>query len=161
MATFWRPIHHDGKITLVWWGWVVHGLFLSLYLPSRTKVWWTLRLRGQILVHPPISPLPLYHIPLVVPIPRSFVENQLLTYPPHNIYISAPLLNFFSPPPPPWYFLLAPLFTVLSSSISPRLISDRWNAGEITYWILEYRENRREYRIGRLVLILLRGSWSM
>ncbi len=24
IATFWRKFHHDGKISLVWWGWGVH-----------------------------------------------------------------------------------------------------------------------------------------
>ncbi len=37
----------------------VHALPLSLYLPSRAKLWCTLQLRGQIYT-PPISPLPLF-----------------------------------------------------------------------------------------------------
>ncbi len=37
----------------------VHAHHLSVYLPSRTKFWCTLQLRGQI-HYPPISSLPLY-----------------------------------------------------------------------------------------------------
>jgi hypothetical protein len=36
------------------------ALPLSLYLPSQTKLWYTLQVRGQILYISPISPLPLY-----------------------------------------------------------------------------------------------------
>jgi hypothetical protein len=39
-------------------GWGVHAHPLSLYLPSRTKLWCTLQLKGQI--HPPISTIPQY-----------------------------------------------------------------------------------------------------
>jgi hypothetical protein len=38
MAIFWRTFHHDGKFSPAWWGWEVHALPLSLYLPSRAKV---------------------------------------------------------------------------------------------------------------------------
>ncbi len=48
MAPFWRTFHHDSKIIPAWWGWGVHALPLSLYLPSRAKLWCTLQLRGQI-----------------------------------------------------------------------------------------------------------------
>ncbi len=51
IATFWRTFHHDGIISSVstaWWGWGVHALPLSLYLPSLTKLWCTLELRGPI-----------------------------------------------------------------------------------------------------------------
>jgi hypothetical protein len=50
MATFWRTFHHHGKISPAWWGWGVHTLYLSLYLPSRAKLCCTgmLQLRGQI-----------------------------------------------------------------------------------------------------------------
>jgi hypothetical protein len=47
MATFRRTFHHDGKISLAWWGWGVHAHPLSQYLPSRTKLWCNLQLRGQ------------------------------------------------------------------------------------------------------------------
>ncbi len=53
MATFWRIFHQDGKSSPAWWGWGVHALPLSLYLPSRTKMWCTLQLRGKIHVHSP------------------------------------------------------------------------------------------------------------
>ncbi len=51
-----------GKISPAWWGWKLHAYDahpLSLYLPSRTKLWCTLQLRGQV-NNPPISTLPLY-----------------------------------------------------------------------------------------------------
>ncbi len=48
MATFWRTFHHDGKIIPAWWGWGCTPTPLSLYLPSRTKLWCTIQLRGQI-----------------------------------------------------------------------------------------------------------------
>ncbi len=58
-ATFWRTLHHDGKISpgFVREGSALHTHPLSLYLPvpARTKLWRTLQLRGH-----PISPLPLY-----------------------------------------------------------------------------------------------------
>ncbi len=67
IATFWRTFHHDGKISPAWWG---CGLVragaaqpLSLYLLSRTKLWFTLQLIGQ--VHSPVSTLvtlPLYRM---------------------------------------------------------------------------------------------------
>jgi hypothetical protein len=47
-VTFWRTFHHDGKISPGWWGWGVQAHLLSLYLPSRAKLWCTLQLRGQI-----------------------------------------------------------------------------------------------------------------
>jgi len=40
-----------------WCGWGVHAHPLSLYLPSHTKLQWTLQLRWQILYTPPISSL--------------------------------------------------------------------------------------------------------
>ncbi len=46
MATFWHTFHHDGKISPAKWG-GRHTLPLSLYLPSRAKLWCTLQLRGQ------------------------------------------------------------------------------------------------------------------
>ncbi len=48
IATFWQTFHHDCKISPAWWGEWVHALPLSLYLPSQTKLWYTLQLRGQI-----------------------------------------------------------------------------------------------------------------
>jgi hypothetical protein len=48
VTTFWRTFHHDGKMSPGWWGWGVHEHPLSLYLPSRTKLWCTLQLRGKI-----------------------------------------------------------------------------------------------------------------
>jgi hypothetical protein len=52
MATFWRTFHHDGTIIPAWCGWrgAQHTLhpFTILYLPSRTKLWCMLHLRGQI-----------------------------------------------------------------------------------------------------------------
>jgi hypothetical protein len=50
MATFWRrTFHHDGKISpAVRMGGGVYAHPLSLFLPSRTKLWSTLQLRGQI-----------------------------------------------------------------------------------------------------------------
>ncbi len=54
--------HHDGKISPGWWGGVcsvVHAYPLSLYLPSRTKLWCMLQLRG--LIH---SPCPYFSTPL-------------------------------------------------------------------------------------------------
>jgi hypothetical protein len=56
----WRTFHHDGKISPSWWWWGAHAHPFSLYLPSRTELWFTLQLRGQILYTPPISTLPLY-----------------------------------------------------------------------------------------------------
>ncbi len=50
---FLRSFHHDGKNSPGWWGWGVHALPLSLYLPSRTKLWCTLQLRGLITPPPP------------------------------------------------------------------------------------------------------------
>ncbi len=47
-AAFWRTFHHDGKISPGWWGWGVLAHPLPLYQPSRTKLWFTLQLRGQI-----------------------------------------------------------------------------------------------------------------
>ncbi len=41
-ATFWRTFYHDGKISPGWWGKGVHVHPLSIYLPSRTKLWCTL-----------------------------------------------------------------------------------------------------------------------
>ncbi len=52
------PLH--GKISPAWWGEWVHALPLSLYLPSQTKLWYTLQLRGQRLYISPISAIPLY-----------------------------------------------------------------------------------------------------
>jgi hypothetical protein len=48
MATFWRTFHHDGKYSPAWCGWGKHALPLSLYLPSRAKLWCTLQLKRQI-----------------------------------------------------------------------------------------------------------------
>ncbi len=56
-ATFWRTFHHDGKISPAWGGWawvrVDTAYPLSLHLLSRTKLWCTLQLKGQVLVHSP------------------------------------------------------------------------------------------------------------
>ncbi len=61
-ATFWRTFHYDGKISPGWWGGGgLHAHPLSLFQPSRTKLWCTLQLREQILRYThPISTLPLY-----------------------------------------------------------------------------------------------------
>ncbi len=57
MATFWRTFHHYGKTSPAWWWVGVHALPLSLYLPSRAKLWCTLySWEGR--YPPPISPLP-------------------------------------------------------------------------------------------------------
>ncbi len=37
-TTFWCTFHFDGKIIPACWGWGVHALSLSLYLPSRAKL---------------------------------------------------------------------------------------------------------------------------
>ncbi len=50
-TAFWHAFHHDGKISPGGWGWRVRSHPLSLYLPSRTKVQFTLQQRGQ--VYPP------------------------------------------------------------------------------------------------------------
>ncbi len=47
MATFWSTFIHDGKFSPGKGG-GVHALPLSLYLPSRAKLWRTLQLRGHI-----------------------------------------------------------------------------------------------------------------
>jgi hypothetical protein len=49
---FWRTFQYDSKIRRAWWGWLVHALPLSLYLPSPAKLWCMLQLRGQI--HSPL-----------------------------------------------------------------------------------------------------------
>ncbi len=72
VVTFCRTFHIDGKIGPASWrvkgeGWRVHALLLSLYLPSPTKLWCTLQLRGQI--PSPFSPLPymyVYSVPVDV-----------------------------------------------------------------------------------------------
>ncbi len=43
MATFWPTFHHDGKIRPAWRGWGMYALPLSLCLPSRAKLWYTLQ----------------------------------------------------------------------------------------------------------------------
>jgi hypothetical protein len=57
MTTFWRTLHHDGKISPAqnWLGGARSPA--SLYVPSRTKMWCTLH-RGQ--TQSPISTLTLY-----------------------------------------------------------------------------------------------------
>ncbi len=57
IATFWRTFHHNRKISPSCWVWGEHAHPLSLYLPSHTKLWWALQLRGQytlplFLLHP-------------------------------------------------------------------------------------------------------------
>ncbi len=47
-VTFWRSFIMMEKLSQNWWGWGVHTHPLSLYLPSRTKLWCMLQLRGQI-----------------------------------------------------------------------------------------------------------------
>jgi hypothetical protein len=50
-AAFGGTFHNNGEIIPGWWGWGVHARPLSLYLPSRTKLWCTLyspAARGQI-----------------------------------------------------------------------------------------------------------------
>ncbi len=56
-ATFWRTFHHDGKISPGWWGWGVHAHPLSLYLPSRPKLQYTVRSSWEGRYTPPISSL--------------------------------------------------------------------------------------------------------
>jgi hypothetical protein len=48
IATFWRTFHHDGKMAQSFGGAGGHALPLSVYLPSRTTLWCTLQLKGQI-----------------------------------------------------------------------------------------------------------------
>ncbi len=49
IADFWRPPHHDGKISpMAGESGGVHAHPFSLYLPLCTKLQWTLQLRGQI-----------------------------------------------------------------------------------------------------------------
>jgi len=48
MSTCWRTFQHDGKISPAWWGWGYTPTPFHLYVPSRTKVWCTLQLRGPI-----------------------------------------------------------------------------------------------------------------
>ncbi len=57
MATFWRTFHHAGRFSPAWWGGGVHALSLSLYLPSRAKLWYAPAERAET---SPISPLPFY-----------------------------------------------------------------------------------------------------
>ncbi len=49
MAPVWRTFHHDGKISPAWWGWGVHAHALSftISIPSRTKLWCTLKRKGR------------------------------------------------------------------------------------------------------------------
>ncbi len=51
-ATFWRIVHHDGKISPAWWGWGVHAPtsfhYIYHHVQSCGVVWCTLQLRGQI-----------------------------------------------------------------------------------------------------------------
>ncbi len=47
MVTFWRTFHHGDKISPAWWGWGMYALLLSPCLPSQTKLWSTLQMRGH------------------------------------------------------------------------------------------------------------------